>query len=125
MVRQEDSHLEVSDENRWGAPLDEMLQRVLTQDLAARLAPGEVRFPQEPTNSSVDELVLDVLEFDADNSGTVKFEGSWSLMKKDTPTPFLTRHVQLSETGPKDFAGQAGTMSRIVAQLSDQIIKSL
>ncbi len=45
--RASDNRLDVSENNRWAAPLDDMVRRVLSQDLASRLPEGMVIQPGE------------------------------------------------------------------------------
>lgn len=86
-------HLDVSDQNRWVGSLDDMIQRVLTQDLAQRLPASEVVLPQEPAPPQYRPIVLDILQFDEDGSGDVVFDGSWSLTDNTSGKPLLSRHT--------------------------------
>jgi uncharacterized lipoprotein YmbA len=67
--------LTISAQNRWGAPLEEMLRGVLTQDLAQRL-PRE--YPDNTVQAGTRMIAVDVLRFQREPSGTVVLEGSWS-----------------------------------------------
>ncbi|MGH6829492.1 MAG: PqiC family protein [Rhizomicrobium sp.] len=117
--------LEVSSPNRWGAPFDEMVQLVLTQDLAARLPAHEVVFPNEPAPSNTLKLVVDILAFGSDPSGQVKFDGSWALVPTGSDQPSMDQHLQLVEAGGPDYASQAAAMSRVLGHLADRIAASL
>src|ERR1700693_4933463 len=46
------NRLNVSDQDRWGGPFDEMIQRVLTSDLGSRLPSGMVLAPGDPVPPS-------------------------------------------------------------------------
>jgi uncharacterized protein len=118
--RNQDGQLAVSDQNRWGAPFDEMVQRALTQDLAARL-PHKVVYPNEPAPPKTKDLVLDILAFSGDNSGLVHFDGSWSLVDPASNATVLSRHVELTEQGIKGYGGEAQAMSKLLGRLADQI----
>lgn len=127
MVREGADHkVEVSDQNRWSAPLDQMIQGVLTQDLSRRLPPGMVVLPQEPAPGDVREIVLDILKF-AQTGNSVVFDGSWSLLRAGSDKAELNRHLSLNENAGSSgtYADQAGAMSRIVGQISDQIAAAL
>jgi uncharacterized lipoprotein YmbA len=121
-----DSRLAISDEHRWGAPLADMIRRVLTQDLAARFPAGTVVFPDEPAPDSLRELVVDVLRFDRDPAGVVTLDGSWSVVAAGSTSPILSRHVLLTDaSGPQTYAGQVQSMNRILAQFADRIAGEL
>jgi hypothetical protein len=114
--------LDVSDQDRWGAPFDEMVQRTLTQDLASRLPPGRVIYPDQPAPTGTDPVVIDILEFADDGAGRVVFQGSWSVLKSGSSVPLLDQQIRLSApVGGKDFAGEAEAMSTVLGQLSDRI----
>src|SRR5579871_4845128 len=66
MVCGSGAELTVSDQHRWAAPLAEMIQRVLTQDLAARSPGGMVVLPQEPAPVGTAQIVIDILQFGCD-----------------------------------------------------------
>jgi uncharacterized protein len=117
--------LDVSSPNRWGAPFDEMVQRALTQDLAARLPANAVVFPNQPAPSGTLKLVLDILAFDVDPSGQVRFDGSWSLVQQGSDQAVMDRHVQLTEAGGQDPASQTQAMSKVLGKLADQIAASM
>lgn len=120
------NELEISGLNRWGAPLDEMIQRVLTQDLLERLPAGRVVLPSSPAPPGTDQIIVEILQFQSDAAGAVVFEGSWSLLASGSSTPSAVRHVQYSETAkPGDYGDQAATMSRMLGHLADDIARGL
>jgi len=127
MVRERAPHrLDVSDQNRWGGALDNMIQRVLTQDLAQRLPPSGVVLPQEPAPPRHDAIVVDILEFDEDASGQVVFDGSWSLTDGASDKPLATRHLRLAaRAGSNSYGDQVAAMSRVLGELSDDIAGAL
>lgn len=122
MVRENaPNRLDVSDQDRWAAPLGEMMQRILTRDLTQRLPKGAVILPQQPAPPDVRKIVVDVLQFERQASGAVKFDGSWSLLRAGVDTPVATRFVRLSENAGAGSAAQAQAMSRILGRIADQI----
>jgi uncharacterized protein len=119
-------HLDVSDQNRWGGALDDMIQRVLTQDLAQRLPPNAVVLPHEPAPPRHDVIAVDILQFDEDASGAVVFDGSWSLTASDSGKPLASRHLRLSARAePNSYGDQVAAMSRVLGELSDKIAHEL
>ena len=127
MVRETAPHqLDVSDQNRWGGSLDNMVQRVLTQDLAQRLPPSGVVLPQEPAPAQHESIVVDILQFDEDASGQVIFDGSWSLTDSASDTPLASRHLRLTaRAGSQSYADQVAAMSHVLGELSDNIAGEL
>ncbi len=115
------NRLKVSDQDRWGAPLGDMMRRTLAQDLLARLPSGTLVLPDAPKPPGVRGLVVNVLALQADPSGRVYLQGSWSLLAGKPTLPVLTRTIQLSATAAPGASGQAAATSQLLAQLADQI----
>jgi uncharacterized lipoprotein YmbA len=117
---------DVSGEDRWTAPLGDMVRNVLSQDLAARLPEGKVILPDSPAPPHTSDIVLSIARFDADPSGKVTLDGSWSLVQERRGRPVLQRDVALETSaaapGPD---GQAAAMSRLLGQLATQIATTL
>jgi len=119
--------LHLSDRNRWGAPLAGMIQRVLEQDLAARLPASTMLSPGSLPPAGTQVLVIDVLRFDAGPSGNVRFEGSWAQFAPGSGKPLLMQRVQLAaQAHPVGGSrGQAAAMSRLLGRLADRIAATL
>jgi uncharacterized protein len=124
IVRESAPHqLDISDQNRWGGSLDNVIQRVLTQDLTQRLPPSSVVLPQEPAPAHYDAIVVDILQFDEDASDQVIFDGSWSLTGSDSDTPVAGHHLRLSaHAGSSSYSDQVAAMSEVLGKLSDNIV---
>lgn len=120
MVRHTGSYaLEVSDQHRWSAPLDEMIRRVLSQDLLDVLPPGSVVLPEAPVPPGTRKIVVTILEFAPDATGTIQFEGTWSLIAPDSHAPPQSRYVRLSErANTTDTADRVKSMSLVLHRLS-------
>jgi uncharacterized protein len=126
MVRGEQDHqLTISDQDRWGAPFDDMTRRVLTQDLSRRLPPGMVLPPDAKVSGNARGIVVDILSFQPDASGQVMLDANWTLLQGDPDKPVLRRSAHLTDRGGASAADQAAAMSRLVGQLADQIISGL
>jgi uncharacterized protein len=112
----------VNGEQRWGAPFDEMVQHVLTQDLVERLPAGAVVLPGGPTPKGTGDIVVDLLQFQSDASGTVVLQGSWSLLPGGQSNPTVTRSFRYQESAnAKDAGDLAGAMSRLLGRVADDI----
>ncbi len=116
--------LQIDGEHRWGAPFDEMVQQVLTQDLVDRLPPGEVVLPSGPAPSGTESIVVDLLQFQSDAGGAVVLQGSWSLLPSGQDTPALVRDFRYEESaGAHDYGAEADAMSRLLGRLADDIAR--
>lgn len=116
--------LEISGQQRWGAPFDEMVQQVLTQDLVERLPPDEVVLPLGPAPSGTQSVVVDLLQFQGNAGGSVVLQGSWSLLKPGQGAPTLVRTFRYEDSaGAPDAAGAAAAMSRLLGHLADDIAR--
>jgi uncharacterized protein len=118
--------LEIAGLQRWGAPLDEMIQRVLTQDLIERLPATRVVLPSAPTPAGTERIVVDILAFQCDADGEVTLEGSWSLLAPGASAPALIHAIRESETtSATDYNRQAAVMSEMLGRLADDIARNL
>lgn len=126
MVREATSgSLQISDINRWGAPLADMTQNVLTRDLTERLPQGAVLPPRTNAPPGTFEITVDLLQFGRDATGKAVLDGGWALYPLGSDTPVMSRQVKLSEeVGSADYAAQVQAMSRLLGRLADDIASS-
>jgi uncharacterized protein len=114
--------LTISSQKRWGAPLPDMTQRVLSQNLMLRLPAGRVVLPDQPAPDRTSSISVDILQFGADASGTIVLDGSWSVVPSGTEAARASHRFQLSQRAIRDdYAEQARVMSVLLAQLADAI----
>lgn len=127
MVRHSGAYtLEISDQHRWSAPLDQMVRRVLTEDLMRVLPPDRVVFPKEPAPPTTTKVVVDIVEFAPDASGTIKLDASWSLISANSREAPQNRYTRLSEPArANDTADQVGAMSRILDRFAVEMARAL
>jgi|HubBroStandDraft_1064217.scaffolds.fasta_scaffold257787_1 uncharacterized lipoprotein YmbA len=118
-----DHRLGVVDTDRWAAPLDEMLGRVLAQDVEQRL-PGSVVFTEDGAITADADLTIevDVRRFETDADGEVHLVAEIALEKGDNHAPLGTRAVHLREA-PRTATTPAllATMSDLLGRLADEI----
>lgn len=128
------TRLQIDDQDRWAAPLDDMIRRVLSADLAARLSSNLVLDANEPAEDQrVQALALDIHDFYADAGCTVTLQATWILTPPQRPAGkdegSQTTHArqareqtQVPASGACSGAASVpGTMSRALALLSDRI----
>ncbi len=118
-----DHRLGLVDTDRWAAPLDEMLGRVLAQDVEQRLA-GSVVFTEDGAITADANLTLevDVRRFDVGDGGKVNLVAEVALEKGDAHASVGTRTVELQQV-PRCPTTQAlvAAMSDLVGKLADVI----
>ena len=121
-----DNTVEISDQERWTAPLGEMARRVLSEDLAERLPRDKVVLPDAPAPPQTAQIVVSLAEFGADPGGKVALAGSWSLLEGERGKPLLRRDVSLQTAakGP-GASGDAAAMSELLGELASNIAKAL
>jgi uncharacterized protein len=124
IVRRLDStQLQIVEAERWAAPLDETIRRVLSNDLAARLPPGAVANPNEPSiGEKRQSLAVDVSEFYGDPTCTVTLRAAWTLKGSDSQTLHGNEEAKASPQGTCTGAGTIPqAMSQALGQLADRI----
>jgi uncharacterized lipoprotein YmbA len=115
-----------SEEERWAGPLDDMLRRVLADDLAARLPAGVMLVDSSAKPPAGATIALDVSRFDADESGNVTLAARWEAIGRNGAPLGAPRESTIVEPGSgKDAAAVAATMSRAVAALAARIAAGL
>lgn len=74
------NRLIVDDDDRWGAPLAQMMRSTLAQDLLTRLPAGSFVLPDAPAPAGTRTLVVTVLDCEADANGKLTMQAEWSLL---------------------------------------------
>jgi uncharacterized protein len=116
LVRRMDAtRLQLAEEDRWAAPLGEMIQRVLSADLQARVP---------ATATEPDQLVLEVEEFIADANCAVTLRAGWTLKPaagagKEPIRGYET--VRAESSGTCQVSALPEAMSRALAELSNRV----
>jgi uncharacterized protein len=120
------TQLQISDTDRWAAPLDGMSRRVLAWDLAARLPMGLVVAPDAPKPPDAARgLVVSVERFDADAAGQVRLDAVWTLLAGSPQKPVIERRETILVDGADRFASEPAAMSRALGLLADRIANAL
>jgi uncharacterized protein len=136
IVRRLDAtRLQIDDQDRWAAPMDEMIRRVLTADLTERLAPHLVADANESAGGDrVQTLGVDIQEFYADPSCTVTLRATWVLTPPQTqgkspdaaaPGKQRNEETQVPAAGCSGVNAVPESMSRALALLSDRIATAI
>jgi len=117
--------VEISGQALWTAPLGEMIRRVLSEDLAARLPRGKVVLPDAPAPAHTERIVVAIAQFGPAADGKVALDGSWSLLRSGRDEPALRRDISLTAAAAADPAGEAAAMSRLLGQVATRIADTL
>ncbi len=118
--------VDISDSDRWAAPLDEMSRRVLSEDLSARLPEGKLVLPNAPPPPGTIEISVSLAPFGPGGSGRIALKGSWSALAAGGTKRLLGRDVALETSPPaKGAAGEAAGMSQLLGKLAAEIATSL
>jgi hypothetical protein len=128
LVRRIDAtQLKISEDDRWAAPLEDTIRRVLSGDLATRLPSGLVVDPNEPSvGEKRQSLAVDIQEYFGDASCAVTLRAAWVLRPPDSQSSSGIEDVRVPGSG--DCAGAAAlpaVMSQALAQLSDRIAAAI
>lgn len=120
------NQLEYAETDRWAGPLDEMVRRVLADDLRPLLMPGMALVGLDSSAPADLTLAVDVTRFDADKAGTVTLAATWETLGKNATVVGAPREADIVEPARgSDDAAVAATMSRAVARLAADIAKGL
>ena len=118
--------VDVLDDDRWAAPLPDLLQRVLAADLSSRLGAGAIIDPGLPSaEHSARRITISILEFDAARDGQSVLDASWTISDTDagpigrSVTTYRARHV--APTNGVETTKIVATMSRLLPALADDI----
>lgn len=123
--RSTSTRLQIDTFDRWAAPLDDMIRRVIAGDLAARFAPGTMASANEPAAAEPRRhLYIDVQEFASDEHGAVTLHAAWLLQTPNAASVRGTEEVAVAANSATADAA-AAAMSRALAGLADQIAVAL
>jgi uncharacterized lipoprotein YmbA len=128
LVRRIDAtRLQIIEGDRWAAPLDDTIRRVLSGDLAARLPVGMVANPNEPSvGEKRQSLSVDIGEFYGDAACAVTLRAAWVLKQPDSQSSRGTEEARIPAGGDCSGAGTLpAAMSQALAQLSDRIAAAI
>jgi uncharacterized lipoprotein YmbA len=120
----------VHDNDHWAAPLGELLRRVVTQDLAARLPSGKIIFPDAPKPAGAAGIVIDILAV-TPSTDVVTMDVSWTVLSQSAKPaqasrPEMQQHTaRLTTPAGLGVASNAAELSRLAEQLSNRIALSL
>jgi hypothetical protein len=120
---------DVLDDDRWVAPLPDLLRRALAADLTARLGNGAVIAPGLPSGPSVRRITISILEFDTGSDGQSVLDASWTVSDPGTVPEGgsigIHRVHHVASTNGADVKTIVATMNRLLPVLAEDIFASL
>jgi uncharacterized lipoprotein YmbA len=121
------TRLQIIDGERWAAPLEDTIRRVLSDDLAARLPPNMVANPNEPlVGEKRQSLSVDITEFYGDATCAVTLRAAWVLKQPDSQSSRGTEEARIPTSGDCSGVGALpAAMSQALGQLSDRIAAAI
>lgn len=115
--------IDISNQDRWAAPLDDIIRHVLAEDLRDRLPAGRVLLPGDatPPDGSMG-IEINVQRFAGNASGHVALQADWTLLDRHG-SPGLTRSEAISShAGSSRTDAVVAAMSQAVGALADRIV---
>jgi uncharacterized lipoprotein YmbA len=123
--RSASNRLQIATFDLWAAPLEDMIRRVVADDLAARSPPGTMASVNEPAAGDPRRhLYIDVQEFSGDEHGAVRLHAAWLLQTPSAASQRGTEEVTL-EASDATADALAAAMSRALAGFADRIAATL
>jgi uncharacterized lipoprotein YmbA len=122
----------VSDNDHWAAPLGELIQRALTQDLAAQFPSGKIIYPDAPKPAGAGGVVVTILDVSY-AGGQAVMDASWTLL---APRSTATAPAVVAPIGPRTVrvtapartagvTGDAAALSALSSRLAEAIAADL
>ncbi len=123
VVKKDSNTADIREYERWVEPLDGMIRRSLSADLAARLGPGRVL--DKPNKDSY-LLSVTIEQFGQEGDQAV-LHGQWTLkpQQKDGPPALAHSFVHDRPVTGKEMPDAVSTMSGLLGALSDDISGSV
>ncbi len=125
VTREGANRIAVSDQDRWAAPLDGMIRRVLATDLSHRLPTGAVVAPGDPAPPGARSVTVTIRTFLGDASGHVILDADWAVSKGHGRAAMVHREAITREAGSGDAGAIAAAMSQALGVLADRIAAAL
>ncbi len=123
IVRYSDTYeLSLSEYVRWGEGLNDMVTRVLVEDLSQRLPRSQVYAASGPLTMPPPDvtLELDIEKFETDPSGAVVLLAKWLAHRERRGDQLRSSHIQVV-TSSADAASEVAAMSDALGQLANEI----
>ena len=116
--------IEISEFNRWSAPLSGMIQRIMADNLASAFPRSQVKADTDNGEKSTFRLQLSVNRLDASWDKGAVLDVWWTLSEAGKKVS-VSRRTVLHEPIDGGYAELAAAQSRLLSRLSDEIASAL
>lgn len=117
--------LQLNDSQRWGEPLEQGIQRVLLQNIAAQTGAETRNFPWRQNVTPDYAVRIDIIDLDKLSDGSALLEVSWVLEDVKNARVITTRQEQLRTPAGSANSVVAEAYSDLLAQLAQRIAAQL
>lgn len=120
------NQLEISETERWAAPLGQLMRLTLARDLQTRLPEGVFVLPDSPAGADTRALVVNLTHIELPSNGALTIDATWTLVTRRPDHIVFTQHATLrAAVMSNDVDAKAAAMSQVLGELADQIADSM
>jgi uncharacterized lipoprotein YmbA len=127
VTRASRNQLRLADFHHWGEPLEDNVPRVLAENLSFLLSTSNVFVHPWRAAPPIDyQVAMEVMRFDADETGSVSLMARWVLSRRGRRETLLTRSTNITVPfGQGSYEEIASAMSKALAGLSREIAAAI
>jgi uncharacterized lipoprotein YmbA len=127
LTRPSPTRMQLHETQRWAAPLQATVTRVMAQNLAVLLDSGNVlEYPWDEPFEPEYRVLINFRRLEGDLNGETRLEARWSIVGKDRRKLLLSRQSELREAaGAPGYDALAQAQSRALQALSREITAAL
>ncbi|SAL86045.1 hypothetical protein AWB68_07891 [Caballeronia choica] len=120
------NQLAIAEDERWGAPLAQVMRLALVRDLMTRLPDGTFVPPDLPAPAGTRALVVTVIDVESRETEGITLHAAWTLVARHPDHVVLIEHAALqAPIAGTDSAAQAAALSEILGELADRMAASI
>lgn len=117
--------LQMNDNQRWGEPLEQGIQRVLMQNLSALTGAETRNFPWRQNLTPDYAVRIDIIDLDKSSDGSALLEVNWALEDLQNARVLKTQQEKLHAPLGSGSNALADAYSNLLAQLAQRIAAQL
>ena len=129
VTRSGGNRLELAEYNQWGGNLRKNMMRVIAKNLSQLLSTPNIAIsPHRPPKPSDFYIELEVMKFERDSEGQVRFSTQWRLSRgrdRKSLATQITNLISPTVHSMSDFDQTVSAMSALVGELSQIIAQEI
>lgn len=128
VTRSGQTQMELAELDKWAEPLESLVSRTLAEDLLVLVAAKDVVPVPQRRDINLDRVVeVDIIRFDADETGHVVLDARWRVYGRNGDRLLISSRSTVSEQGapPPDYNAIVTAMSNALTQLSREIAAAI